>query len=105
MYGGATHDSFGWKHCEERRLLQQLYTDKNLNILVFGECQVLLPLIEFFTNIVLHYIVGDSGYATEPWCIIPYACVAEDSAAAYFNEVHAKTRSIIERTIGILKRR
>ncbi|XP_065356427.1 putative nuclease HARBI1 [Calliphora vicina] len=83
MYGGVAHDSFVWKHCEERRLLEQLYTENGLNV----------------------WVLGDSGYPTEPWCIVPYSITAEGYAEAYFNEIHAKARCIVERTIGILKGR
>ncbi|XP_065356153.1 putative nuclease HARBI1 [Calliphora vicina] len=83
-YGGAAHDSFVWKHSDERSFLEELFnnnTSKNV------------------------WLLGDSGYPLEPWCITPYRNPAEGSMESNFNDVHSKARCIIERTIGILKGR
>ncbi|XP_036340151.1 putative nuclease HARBI1 [Rhagoletis pomonella] len=83
-YGGASHDSFVWKHSAQRQFLEEQYNLNNLK------------------NV---WLLGDSGYPLEPWCLTPYRNPEEDSKRARFNEVHAKARCIVERTIGILKGR
>lgn len=49
-------------------------------------------------------ITGDSGYPLEPWLLTPISApttVGEES----YNAAHTKTRSIIERSFGLLKSR
>lgn len=50
--------------------------------------------------------VGDSGYALEPWLITPVP--GNPPARTHegrYNAEHTKMRSVVERTIGILKSR
>ncbi|CAC5415895.1 HARBI1 [Mytilus coruscus] len=49
-------------------------------------------------------ILGDSGYACRSFLLTPYANPIERHQQR-FNGCHASTRSVIERTFGILKRR
>lgn len=49
--------------------------------------------------------LGDSGYPLEPWLITSYRVAEEGSRNARFNQIHSKTRNIVERTIGLLKSR
>ncbi|XP_049270038.1 putative nuclease HARBI1 [Rhipicephalus sanguineus] len=76
---GSTHDSFVWASCDLRRCSER------------GE----LPD---------GWLLGDSGYALEPWLLTPLRSAAgpaeERSKAA-----HTRTRQVIERTFGILKGR
>ncbi|XP_067633563.1 putative nuclease HARBI1 [Eurosta solidaginis] len=51
------------------------------------------------------WLLGDSGYPLEPWCITPYQNPADGSSESAFNDVHSKARCTIERTIGIFKGR
>ncbi|XP_049302023.1 putative nuclease HARBI1 [Bactrocera dorsalis] len=84
QYGGAAHDSFVWKHSDQRRVLEERFQhNRNEN----------------------SWLLGDSGYPLEPWCITPYRNASEGASEAMFNEIHSKARCIVERTIGILKER
>ncbi|XP_018801289.1 PREDICTED: putative nuclease HARBI1 [Bactrocera latifrons] len=84
QYGGAAHDSFVWKHSDQRRVLEERFQhNRNEN----------------------SWLLGDSGYPLEPWCITPYRNASNDASEAMFNEIHSKARCIVERTIGILKGR
>ncbi|XP_065358696.1 putative nuclease HARBI1 [Calliphora vicina] len=83
-YGGAAHDSFVWKHSNERDLLEDLSNNKKPKN---------------------SWLLGDSGYPLEPWCITPYRNPAEGLMETHFNEVHSKARCIVERSIGIFKAR
>nr|XP_042909557.1 putative nuclease HARBI1 [Parasteatoda tepidariorum] len=75
---GGTHDSFIWRYSAIREILQK----EN------GE----------------NFLLGDSGYPLEPWCITPYSNPRSHYQERY-NDVHRRTRSVVERTIGCLKRR
>ncbi|XP_053667844.1 putative nuclease HARBI1 [Anopheles marshallii] len=50
-------------------------------------------------------ILGDAGYPAEPWLIRPYRAPEDGSAEFVFNTRHARARSIVERTIGLLKKK
>ena len=50
-FGGSTHDAFIWKRSQVRRFLKQRYDNGNRNT----------------------YLLGDGGYPTEPWLLVPYA--------------------------------
>lgn len=52
----------------------------------------------------LKYFVGDSGYAIEPWMLIPYDDAPTAAQRAY-NATQMQARSIIERAFGQLKGR
>ncbi|XP_067636049.1 putative nuclease HARBI1 [Eurosta solidaginis] len=84
QYGGAAHDSFVWRHSDQRRVLQERFE------------------INRRSNA---WLLGDSGYPLEPWCITPYRNPADGSSESAFKDVHSKARCIIERTIGIFKGR
>ncbi|XP_058122849.1 putative nuclease HARBI1 [Anopheles ziemanni] len=48
-------------------------------------------------------LLADSAYPSKPWIIKPHRNANQNSPEAEFNEKHAKARSIIERTFGMLK--
>ncbi|XP_067633131.1 putative nuclease HARBI1 [Eurosta solidaginis] len=83
-YGGAAHDSFVWKQSEQRIMLEEKFEINSNNN---------------------SWLLGDSGYPLEPWCITPYRNPAEGSSESVFNAVHSKARCMVERTIGIYKGR
>ncbi|XP_053968904.1 putative nuclease HARBI1 [Anastrepha ludens] len=51
QYGGAAHDVFIWKHSDQRRVLEERFQDNRQDN---------------------SWLLGDSGYPLEPWCITPY---------------------------------
>ncbi|KAK4307202.1 hypothetical protein Pmani_021018 [Petrolisthes manimaculis] len=51
------------------------------------------------------YMLGDSGYPCKRWLLTPYLRPAEREYQEAFNRAHKKTRSVVERGIGQLKRR
>ena len=50
------------------------------------------------------WLMGDSGYPRKNWLMTPITQPAT-SAKCNFNEVHRKTRCLIERAFGVLKSR
>ena len=50
-------------------------------------------------------ILGDSAYCVTDWLIPPFKGDPEDPCKIRFNNSHKRTRSVIERAIGILKQR
>ncbi|XP_031418667.1 putative nuclease HARBI1 [Clupea harengus] len=55
-------------------------------------------------NVVSHIPGGDRGYALAPWLMTPLTNPQKEQEVAY-NERHARTRSTVERSIGLLKGR
>ena len=50
-------------------------------------------------------ILGDSGYPLLEWLLVPFAEYPGMTAAQKRNKAHKSARAVIERAIGILKRR
>lgn len=50
------------------------------------------------------WLLGDSGYPVQPWLMTPVSNPRTDQEKMY-NKLHAKTRSKVERCIGVLKNR
>ncbi|XP_052217864.1 putative nuclease HARBI1 [Dreissena polymorpha] len=50
------------------------------------------------------YLLGDSGYLCKRWLLTPFMNPADEHQLIY-NRAHKRTRSVVERSIGILKRR
>jgi hypothetical protein len=49
--------------------------------------------------------LGDSGYANEPWLLLPILHADPGSLEENYTTVHCKARSSIERSFGLLKAR
>nr|CAH7735089.1 unnamed protein product [Callosobruchus chinensis] len=49
-------------------------------------------------------LLGDSGYAAKPYLLTPLLA-PDTQAERRYNEAHIRTRNVVERTIGIWKRR
>lgn len=81
---GASHDSFIWNNSPLDRRLNEKY--------ISGERQT--------------WLLGDAGYPLKPYLITPFRFSASTSSfprQSKFNEIHSKTRMVVERTIGVLK--
>nr|XP_037288706.1 putative nuclease HARBI1 [Rhipicephalus microplus] len=50
------------------------------------------------------WLLGDSGYALEPWLLTPVRSPVGPAEEQY-NSAHTRTRQVIERTFGVLKGR
>jgi hypothetical protein len=50
------------------------------------------------------HLIGDSGYACTPYLLTPYAAPINDPQQR-FNVAHKKSRCVIERFFGMVKRR
>lgn len=80
---GSSHDSFVWNLSTVRDYYLGRYESGDHN----------------------SWLLGDSGYALEPFVLTPYRLPNAGSAQHKFNNAHAAGRNIIERTIGVLKSR
>lgn len=49
-------------------------------------------------------LLGDSGYALKPYCLVPFMAPTTAGQRRY-NTAHKRTRCSVERSIGIWKRR
>lgn len=81
-FGGSTHDAFIWKRSQVRQHLMQKYENGSRNM----------------------FLLGDGGYPTEPWLLVPYSRTVRQSQID-FNTAHCKARNPIERCNGCLKSR
>ncbi|XP_054745699.1 putative nuclease HARBI1 [Anastrepha obliqua] len=82
-YAGSSHDSLIWNISSAKRILCERDNAGEGN----------------------SWLLDNADYPLEPYLMTPYRSVSEESAEAMFNTKHAKTRNIIERTIGLLKTR
>ncbi|XP_067634770.1 putative nuclease HARBI1 isoform X2 [Eurosta solidaginis] len=80
---GSSHDLLVWNISSAKRALRERYNSGVRNT----------------------WLLCDAGYRLEPYLMTPYRSASEGSAEAVYNTKHAKTRNIIERTIGVLKTR
>ncbi|XP_069363515.1 putative nuclease HARBI1 [Maniola hyperantus] len=81
-YPGSSHDSFIWCNSALRSKMQDLNAHG-------VEC----------------WLLGDSGYPSEPWLLTPILNAADGSQEAIYTARHIKARNCVERCIGVLKGR
>lgn len=80
-YPGSTHDATIWRS------------------------GIVLPLVESIYEQDRHtWLFGDSGYGLNPYMLVPHRN-PNTTEEVQFNNVHAKIRSLIERSFGVLKNR
>lgn len=80
---GSNHDALIWRMSEARKY----FFDKYQNGV--RDC----------------WLLGDAGYALEPFLMTPYRDAQPRSRESRFNSKHSSARNIVERTIGNLKNR
>ncbi|XP_017474714.1 PREDICTED: putative nuclease HARBI1 [Rhagoletis zephyria] len=83
QYSGSNHDSHIWNVSNARYFFKKKYLDGERNT----------------------WLLGDAGYALEPWLMTPFRSPPSVSPEGNYNKVHAKARNIVERTIGVFKNR
>jgi len=105
-YPGSTHDSFVWRHCYVRRLVQAQYEAGN-QCWIFGNCLILLYSLITVFKLLNHFISiqGDFGYPLEPWFLTPFAEAQPGTPEDHFNQRHSSSRHAVECCIGVLKKR
>ncbi|XP_035794891.1 LOW QUALITY PROTEIN: putative nuclease HARBI1, partial [Anopheles albimanus] len=82
-YPGSNHDSFIWSVSDMRQSFINVYERGERN----------------------SFVLGDAGFPLEPCLLVPYRNADAGSREAVFNHKHSQARSVVERTIGILKSR
>ncbi|XP_062551170.1 putative nuclease HARBI1 [Armigeres subalbatus] len=81
---GANHDSFIWNISPLDALLNEQFLNGERNT----------------------WLLGDAGYPLRTYLITPFRNsnnAPSSSRQARFNDIHSKTRNVIERTIGVMK--
>lgn len=78
------------------------YPGRNHDSYIYGNSQIYTHLERRHQQGYNHYLLGDSGYPLQPWLLnpIPTPTTAREK---HYNKIHAKTRSKVERTIGLAK--
>ncbi|XP_050339117.1 putative nuclease HARBI1 [Bactrocera neohumeralis] len=83
QFPGSNHDSHIWNVSNARYFHEKKYLDGERN----------------------SWLLGDAGYALEPWLMTPFRTPPSGSPEEKYNKIHAKARNIVERTIGVFKNR
>lgn len=81
---GSSHDSFIWNTSPLNGILESNFMNGERNT----------------------WILGDAGYPLKPYLITPYRTSGSsqnNASKTKFNEVHSKTRWVVERSFGLLK--
>lgn len=81
-FGGTAHDAYVWRCSKVKEVLQDRYSAGERNF----------------------WLLGDSGYPLQPWLMTPIENPTSEAEERY-NVAHKKTRSHVERCIGVLKSR
>ncbi|XP_055643964.1 putative nuclease HARBI1 [Toxorhynchites rutilus septentrionalis] len=81
---GSNHDSFIWNKSPLDAMLNERFQNGERNT----------------------WLLGDAGYPLKPYLVTPFRTSISTPSSqrqTKFNEMHSKTRMIVERTIGVLK--
>ncbi|XP_068085924.1 putative nuclease HARBI1 [Anabrus simplex] len=80
-YPGARHDAYVWSNSAARRAMERNFT--------YGERNT--------------WLIGDDGYALEPWLMTPLKNEIRGTPLFQYNEELCAARSVVERLFGVLK--
>ncbi|XP_034839902.2 putative nuclease HARBI1 isoform X2 [Maniola hyperantus] len=80
-YPGRVHDQFIFNNSKVKQEMKRLYDSR------IGQ----------------YYLLGDSGYALEPWMMTPDLEAVPSSSAEKYTNWHCQVRNCVERTNGYLK--
>ncbi|XP_053960625.1 putative nuclease HARBI1 [Anastrepha ludens] len=83
QYPGSNHDAHIWNVSSARNFFENKYLNGERNT----------------------WLLGDAGYALEPWLMTPFRSPTTGSVEGNYNKIHAKARNTIERAIGVFKNR
>ncbi|XP_034248536.1 putative nuclease HARBI1 [Thrips palmi] len=61
-------------------------------------------MINFYNRRRCH-LLGDTGYAQQPWMLTPFRQTEDNTPESRYNKAHCSDRNVVERTIGLLKER
>ncbi|KAM7293721.1 putative nuclease HARBI1 [Ixodes scapularis] len=85
--------------------VHKVYVNRHLyhssNVQIFTESTLSVKLAD---GVYDGLLLGDSGYTCQSWLMTPFLSPSS-AAEVRYNTAHTTTRSIVERTIGQLKRR
>lgn len=102
-YPGALNYAYIFKHSALRKKLREIY-DEDPSFWVLGESWnkscLSYPVLSL-DDYLLISISGDSGYANEPWLVIPILHGEEGSPEEFFTKWHCKARCCVKRCIGV----
>lgn len=82
-HAGATHDSFIWNNSAIKNEMERNFRN--------GDDST--------------WLIGDSGYAQQPWLMTPFYQPLPESPEERYNRAHCRARNCVERCIGVLKMR
>ncbi|KAK3932951.1 Putative nuclease, partial [Frankliniella fusca] len=80
-YPGSCNDSFIFKNCGLREVMQTAYWSNH------------------------YWLLGDSGYAHEPWIQLPILNAEPGTPEDRYTKRHCQARNRVERCIGVMKNR
>ncbi|XP_046384778.1 putative nuclease HARBI1 [Ischnura elegans] len=80
-FPGSVHDQFIWNTSTTREIMQAMYDEGIRNT----------------------WLLGDSGYALQPYLLTPIRQAAPNSPEERYTNCHCQTRNCVERLFGVLK--
>nr|CAD7580681.1 unnamed protein product [Timema californicum] len=81
-FSGRVHDQFIWRDSIIKQEMERLHRD------IFGDFK----------------LIGDSGYAPEPWLLIPITNAARGTPEALYTETHCRGRNVTKEYLLVSKK-